>query len=140
MLIASFSTYDWLERRGHVTAKARGYSTPSAFLRAAIADELSDRSQQPGIEERVVASFNRAFREISRLNRAQEAIFALLDTLTKTLLTCVPGAPPEAKLQAVARAKERYETLMKNAGKSIIGDARAALLDLMCNGEHEETV
>jgi hypothetical protein len=43
----------------------------------------------------------------------QEALFAYVDTLTKTLLTGVPEPPAEAKAQAVARAKERYDRLLK---------------------------
>jgi hypothetical protein len=48
-----------------------------------------------------------------RLMRIQQALFAYVDTLTKTLLTGVPEPPAEAKAQAVARAKERYDRLLK---------------------------
>lgn len=62
--------------------------------------------------------------------RAQQALFAYVDTLAKTLLTCVPEPPPDAKPQAVARAKERYDRLLKSAGRAMVGDAKLAMQDL----------
>jgi hypothetical protein len=44
-------------------------------------------------------------KEVFRLGRAQQALFAYLDTLAKALLTCVPEPPADAKPQAVARTK-----------------------------------
>jgi hypothetical protein len=58
-----------------------------------------------------------------------------LDTLAKTILTCVPEPPADAKPQAVARAKERYDRLLKSAGRAMVGDAKLAMQDLVTNGE-----
>jgi hypothetical protein len=44
-----------------------------------------------------------------------------------------PGSPAEAKPQAVARAKERYDRLLKSAesaGRAMVGDAKLAMQDL----------
>jgi hypothetical protein len=58
-------------------------------------------------------------------------LFAYIDTLAKTLLTCVPEPPPEARPQAIARAQERHDRLLKSAGRSMLGDSNLALKDLM---------
>lgn len=68
-----------------------------------------------------------------RLARAQPALFAYLDTLAKALLTCVPEPPPEARPQAVAGAKERYDRLLKSAGRAMVGESDLAMKDLVGN-------
>ena len=114
-----------------LAAKTKGYSCPSAFLRAAIENEINGRTELAGVEERIAASFDRVCRDVFRVGRGQQALFALVDTLAKTFLTCVPEPTADAKRQAVARAKERYEALMKTAGRAMVGDGRAAMLDLV---------
>jgi hypothetical protein len=118
-------------------AKARGYSSPCAFIRAAIQHELYDRAELSDAEQRIASSFDRLSRDVFRVGRGQQALFALLDTLTKTILTCVPEPTAEARRQAIARGKERYEVLMKTAGRAMVGDARAAMLDLVDYGAEE---
>ena len=58
-----------------------------------------------------------------------------IDTLTKTFLTCVPEPPADAKAQAVARARERYDRLLKSTGRAMVGDSRVAMQDLVANVE-----
>jgi len=111
-------------------AEARGYSSPSAFIRAAIRNELSGRSEWMESEQRVSAGFDRLAQEIVRLGRGQQALFALVDALTKTILTCVPEPPADARPQAVARGRERYDRLIKSAGQSMVGDAAVAMKEL----------
>jgi len=66
------------------------------------------------------------------MSTGQQALFAFVDSLTKTLLTCLPGEPSgEAYAQAVARAKARYERFIKNVGMSMAGDSRAAMAELV---------
>jgi Arc/MetJ-type ribon-helix-helix transcriptional regulator len=115
-------------------ARTRGYASPSAFVRAAIRNELNGRAELTGTEERVAGGFDRMSREISRVCRSQQAIFALMDTFAKTVLTCVPEPPPDAKPQAVARARDRYEQLIRNAGRSMSSDARTTMRDLEDHG------
>lgn len=74
-------------------------------------------------------------RDQFRLMRMNQALFAFVDTLAKTLLTCVPEPPADAKPQAVARAKERYDRLLKSAGRAMVGDSKLAMQDLVMNGE-----
>lgn len=65
----------------------------------------------------------------------QQALFAYVDTLTKTILTCMPEPLADAKPQAVARAKERYDRLIKSAGRAMVGEAKLAMQDLVANFE-----
>jgi Arc/MetJ-type ribon-helix-helix transcriptional regulator len=110
----------------------RGFASPTAFIRYAVEQELSGRQDNlTGAEERVVASIEQVRREQFRLMRMQQALFAYVDTLTKALLTCVPEPPPDAKAQAVARAKERYDRLLKSAGRAMVGDSKLAMHDLV---------
>jgi Arc/MetJ-type ribon-helix-helix transcriptional regulator len=115
-------------------AKTRGHASPSAFVRAAIRNELNGRREQTGTEERIAGGFDRVSKDISRVGRSQQALFALVDTFAKTMLTCVPEPPSDARPQAIARARDRYDQLMKNAGRSMSGDARSALQDLVDHG------
>ena len=115
-------------------ARARGYGSPTAFLRAAVRNELSARADLSDSEQRIVASFARVYSDVFRVGRGQQALFALLDSLAKTLLTCIPEPPMEVRRQAIALARERYDALIKTAGRAMDGDARAALRDLLDKG------
>ena len=55
-------------------AKVRGYSSPSAFIRTAIRNELHGREELAGIEERISGSFERLSNENSRLSRTLQAL------------------------------------------------------------------
>jgi len=117
-------------------ARDRGFSSASAFVRYAVDQELSGRQEGlTGTEERLSASIEQARREIVRLGRAQQVLFAYIDTLGKTILTCVPEPPPDAKPQAVARARERHEILLRTVGRSMTGDAQNAIQDLVSHVE-----
>ena len=122
------------QRQVGEAAKTRGYANPSAFIRAAIRNELDGRAELTGTEERIAGGFDRVSRDIFRVGRGQQALFAILDAFAKAVLTCVPEPPPEARPQAIARAKERYDRLVKSAGKAMSGDARAAMQDLIDHG------
>jgi hypothetical protein len=120
-----------LDQRMQQAARDRGFRTLSAFLRAAVENELSPRAELTGTEERIAAGFERITREMFRIGRGQQALFALVDALTKTFLTCVPEPPADATQQAVARAKLRYARLMQTAGSAMAGESRAAMQDLV---------
>jgi len=117
-------------------AKQRGYSSPSSFLRAAIQKELGEREDgMIGTEERLVASIEEVRREVFRLGRTQQALFAFVDSLAKVLLTCVPEPGGEAMEAAVARARGRHARLLKSAGQAMVGDSQLAMQDLVNRGE-----
>ncbi len=115
-------------------AKAKGYTNPSAFIRAAIRNEIDGRAELSGTEQRIAAGFDRVSKDVFRVGRAQQAMFALFDAYVKVMLTCVPEPPSDASAQAVAIAKGRYERLVKAAGQAMSGEARAAMRDLMDHG------
>ena len=124
------------EERLQTTAKVRGYANPSAFLRTATDHELSGREDVIiGAEERLAASMEQIRREVFRLGRAQQALFAFVDSLAKVLLTCVPEPGGEAKDAAVARARGRHAQLLKSAGQAMVGDSQLAMQDLVDRGE-----
>src|SRR5271169_7139202 len=110
--------------------KARGFTSPSAFIRAAIQNELNGRPEVTESEDRIAGGLERMARDNLRIVRGQQALHALLDTFVKTVLTCMPEPSIDAQPQAVARAKDRYHLLIKAAGRSMSGDALAALKDL----------
>ena len=114
--------------------KTRGYANPSAFIRAAIRNELDGRAELTGTDERIGAGFDRVSRDIFRVGRGQQALYALIDAFAKATLACMPEPQPEVRPQAIARAKERYGRLVKAAGQAMSGDARAAMQDLVDHG------
>jgi hypothetical protein len=69
--------------------------------------------------------------DVTRVARGQQALFAIVDTLVRTFLTCVPDPPTDAMPQSVARARDRYARFMKAAGQAMVGDALAAMRDLV---------
>ena len=111
----------------------RGFNTASAFIRAAIDIEkelAGSRTTFEATEERLAATIDRLAGELRRLRTGQQGLFAFLDALTKTVLTCLPEPSGENHAQAVARAKARYERFLKSVGISIAGDTQAALDEL----------
>lgn len=118
------------------TVRLRSYTSPSAFIRAAIRNELKGRPELSETEERIAGGFDRMSRENLRVVRGQQALFALFDTFVKAILTCVPEPPPESKPQAIAIAKDRYHQLIKAAGLAMSGDALAAMKDLLGHGKN----
>jgi len=117
-------------------AKQRGYSSPSSFLRAAIQKELREREDgMIGAEERLAASIEQVRREVFRLGRTEQALFAFVDSLAKVLLTCLPEPGGEAMEAAVARARGRHARLLKSAGQAMVGDSQVAMQDLVNRGE-----
>jgi hypothetical protein len=88
-----------------------------------------------GAEERFAASMEQMRREIFRVGRTQQALFAFVDSLAKILLTCVPEPGGEAMDAAVARARGRHARLLKSAGQAMVGDSQLAMQDLVKYGE-----
>jgi hypothetical protein len=81
----------------------------------------------------VAARLERVVRDMTRVARGQQALFAIVDTLVKTFLTCVPDPPADAIPQSVARARDRYARFEKMAEQAMVGDALAAMHDLVKN-------
>ena len=117
-------------------AKERGYLSPTAFIRAAIRNELTGRENElTESEQRTAATLERLSRDIFRTNRGQQALFAVVDTLVKTFLTCVPEPPRDGMSQSVARARDRYDRFVKSVGQAMAGDSLGAFHDLVNRAE-----
>ena len=122
-------------------AKEGGFANPSAFIRAAIQRELAGReSGVEASEERIAASLDRLGREIRSVKLAQQALFAFVDSLVKTVLTCIAEPPIHACDQAVAQGKFRYDRFLKSVGSAMAGDSKAALTELLNRAEKSCTL
>jgi Arc/MetJ-type ribon-helix-helix transcriptional regulator len=125
-----------IDERIDSAAKLRGYSSPSAFLRAAIKKELGERTEAIGAStEEIVGSMREVRQDVRRIERAQQALFALVDSLAKVFLTCVPEPRAAAMEPALAEARNRHARLLNNAGHAMLSDSLVAMEDLMSRGE-----
>lgn len=116
--------------------RKRSFTSPTAFIRHSVNQELSGRSEElVGAEERLAASIEQIRTEVFRLGRAQQALFAFVDSLAKVLLTCVPEPGVEAMEAAVARAQGRHARLLKSAGQAMVGDSQLAMQDLVIRSD-----
>ena len=127
-----------LNNRIEAATKRGGFSTRSAFIRAAIEREVVGRESGVDVaEQRIAASLDRMARGIRSLRIGQQALFAFVDVLAKMLLTCVPEPPRDIHDQALARGKLRYDRFLKSVGMAMVGDSQAALAELLGRG-HED--
>jgi hypothetical protein len=86
-------------------------------------------------EERIAASLDRLGREIRSVKLAQQALFAFVHSLVKTLLPCIAEPPRDAHDQAVAQGKFRYDRFLKSVGAAMAGDSKAAMIELLNHPE-----
>ena len=112
-------------------AKARDYATPSAFMRAAVEKELrgADATVDES-EQRITASLERYSKQVRRVSTGQQALFAYVDALAKVIST-LPDTDEDTRKAAVARGKLRYSRFLKSVGANMVGDAQAALSELV---------
>jgi hypothetical protein len=113
-------------------AKVRSYDSPSAFMRAAIEKELRGvGATLDESEQRIIASLERYSKQVRRVSTGQQALFAYMDALAKVILSTLPDTDENARTAAVARGKLRYSRFLKSVGANMVGDAHAALSELM---------
>jgi Arc/MetJ-type ribon-helix-helix transcriptional regulator len=118
------------------TAKERGFTSVSAFLRTAIENEIRHRGgAAQHSEDRAAASMERVSSDIRRLATGQQALFAFVDALAKTVLTCMPEPSGDEYQQAIARARARYDRFLKSVGAGLSGEAGKAFLELSDRAE-----
>jgi Arc/MetJ-type ribon-helix-helix transcriptional regulator len=122
MLRRSLRLSEALDRKVNELVQRQGYRSWSAFVVEAIrekslrADVLESMTEA---EARIAASFEQIMEEIRSLDASMQAHFALTDALSKYLLTCIGEPPSELLESARARAKERYDRLLRSAAKTI---------------------
>ena len=113
------------------TAAAKGFSSLAAYVRDLIEKDSRSTGQSERLEASVAASIDRMAKEVRRLHNANQALFALTDSLVRLFLTCTPEPPPDALDATKRRAKLRYDRFMLSVAQNMTGDSRAALLDVL---------
>jgi hypothetical protein len=115
-----------------LAAKIRSYDSPSAFMRAAIEKELrGEDATLNESEQRITASLERYSKQVRRVSTGQQALFAYMDALAKVILSTLPDTDEDTRQAAAARGKLRYSRFLKSVGANMVGDAQAALSELV---------
>lgn len=119
-------------------AKARNYASPSAFMRAAVEKELRGADSTIGeSEQRISASLEKYSKQVRRVSTGQQALFAYVDALAKVILSTLPDTDEDTRKAAAARGKLRYSRFLKSVGANMVGDAQAALSELVSRAPEE---
>jgi len=119
-------------------ARDGGFSSQSAFIRAAVERELrGGENDLDETEVRIAASLDRVARELRGVRLGHQALFAFVDSLAKALLTCIPEPPLDGYNQAIARGRARYDRFLKSVGTGMAGDSQAALTELLRRVQEE---
>ena len=116
---------------GKQAAATKGFESLSAYVRDLIEKDSRSTGQSERLESAVAASIDRMAKELRRLHNANQALFALTDSLVRLFLTCTPEPPPEALDATKRRAKLRYERFLLSVAQNMTGDARATLLEVL---------
>lgn len=125
-------TTDEYAKQIEQVASDRGFDSVSAFIRQAISNEL--RVGETAIhetEDRIAATLDRLTKEVRRLQTAQQAQYAIMDSFVRLFLMCVPEPSGNAVDPAKARAASRYNNFLKNVARNMTGNSRAALEQLL---------
>ena len=105
-------------------ARRRGYASTSAFIRAAIQNELNRTDVRSNDQQ---AEPSRIQQALTQLRTGQQAEIGLLDELIRVILYCVAEPPMEQRAQASALANERHERLLTRVAHQMQGNARQVL-------------
>ena len=119
-----------LNNRIDAATKKGGFSSRSAFIRAAIERDWpagKAASMQRNTDR--CQSRSHGTRNSESADRTAGA-FAFMDVLAKTFLTCVPEPPRDVHDQAVALGKARYDRFLKSVGMAMVGDSHVAMAEL----------
>jgi hypothetical protein len=119
-------------------AKSRDYASPSAFIRAAVEKELRGvDAMLDESEKRISASLERYSKQVQRVSTGQQALFAYVDALAKVILSTLPDTDEDTRKASVARGKLRYSRFLNSVGANMVGDAQAALSELVSSAPEE---
>ena len=125
-----------LRKKLEEAAHKSGYASTSAFIRAALEERVSDRETMlTETEQRIAASLDRLGTQLRRLGTVQQAQFALTDAFARLFLICVPEPPKDVLELSKAKAKVRYEKLLRGVVENMTGEARATLSGLVDRDE-----
>jgi Arc/MetJ-type ribon-helix-helix transcriptional regulator len=119
----------------HRAVSERGFESVTAFIRQSISNELRQGSPALGeMEARIAASNDRLSKEVRRLQTAQQAQYAMVDSFVRLFLMCIPEPSGNSTDPAKARAALRYNNFIKNVARNMTGNSRTALEQLF---DHE---
>ena len=124
---------DDLKRQVEETVRARGYRSSSAFMVEAIGEKLGRMKAAESTSEaevQIAANFSRIRRDIQAIHTSVQALYALTDTLTKYVTTCMVEPPPDVLVAARARGRLRYDKLIRAAAKTMTGGEPNGLQEL----------
>ena len=113
---------DDLKRQVEQAARARRYRSSSAFMVEAIEEKLGRMKAAESTSEaevQIAANFSRIRRDIQAIYTSVQAHYALTDTLTKYVTTCMVEPPPDVLVAARARGRLRYDKLIRSAAKTM---------------------
>jgi hypothetical protein len=106
----------------------RGVTNPSAFIRAAIRNELTDRADRiQSTEQRIASALDRQATDIARLRGEVQALYTIFNAFVQIFLTCVPEPASEEYEAAAAVARSRYQKFIKAAGAAVASSNGKAL-------------
>jgi len=109
-------------------ASERGYSSACAFIRQAISNELrTGDSAFREAEERIAATLDRLAGDVRRLQTAQQAQYAIIDSFVRLFLMCVPEPSGNASDSVKARAASRYHNFIRNVARNMTGNSGTTL-------------
>ncbi len=113
-------------------ARLRDFASPSAFIRAAVEKELRGvDATLDDSERRIAGSLERYSEQVRRVGTGHQALFAYMDALAKVILSTLPDTDEDTRQTSVARGKLRYSRFLKSVGANMMGDAHAALSELL---------
>lgn len=116
-------------------AQSRGFTSLNSFIRTALQNEVRQGETALDKAERMIAaSMDRLARDVRTIHTAQQAVFALTDSLARLFLTCVPEPPPEVLDQARRKAKLRYDRFLRSVAQNMTVDSQAAVSELVDRG------
>jgi Arc/MetJ-type ribon-helix-helix transcriptional regulator len=130
----TFRVTDDFEKRIEAAVEERGLNSAAALIRLALLNELDRAESQrraEALEERLAATLTRVADEVRKLVNGQQAVIALIDSLSKVILTCVPEPEAAAFNRAVAIARDRYQKFLRSAASSMKGDFIKSLIDII---------
>src|SRR5277367_703884 len=104
-------------------------------MRAAIKKELDEHGDGSAPNEKILGYIREVRQDVRRVERAQQALFALVDSLAKVFVTCVPEPRGVAMEPALAEARNRHARLLNNAGHAMLSDSLVAMGELISRGE-----
>jgi Arc/MetJ-type ribon-helix-helix transcriptional regulator len=130
-----------IDERIESAARLQGYSTPSAFLRAAIKKALNERAEGAASAEQTLGHIRQVQQDMLRMERAQQAFFALVDSLAKVVLTCVPE-PPRALAERLGRIGDGFvpQSCSRTTSKSQSGFSRGIHMRTMWSPQSKNEI